>query len=202
MVSNELGGGGEEVPELGGVVGGGVAVHPTTTNKNQALRMQALYPTARGSVIRLARFELVTLIRAPRERCFDLSRDIDLHVRSMVDSNERAIAGKTSGLIGLGEEVTWEARHFGVLHTHRSRITEYDRPRHFRDIQIEGRFARFEHDHFFTELPDGTEMRDVLEFDSPLGALGKLVDWLILGRYLQRLIRERNELIRAAAEAE
>lgn len=148
----------------------------------------------------MPRFELCTLIRAPRERCFDLSRDIDLHVRSMAESGERAIAGCTSGLIGLDEEVTWEARHFGVLHRHRSRITEYDRPRHFRDIQVEGRFARFEHDHFFDEVEAGTEMRDVLAFESPLGPLGKVVDWLVLGRYLERLINERNEVIRAAAE--
>lgn len=120
----------------------------------------------------------------------------------MSESGERAIAGRTSGLIELGEEVTWEARHFGVLHRHRSRITEYDRPRHFRDVQVAGRFARFEHDHFFDEVTGGTQMRDVLEFESPFGPLGKLVDWLVLGRYLRRLIRERNEVIRAVAAAE
>lgn len=148
----------------------------------------------------MATLELVTLIRATPERCFDLSRDIDLHLRSMQASGERAIAGKTSGLIGLGEEVTWQARHFGVLHAHRSRITAYDLPRHFRDVMMEGRFARFEHDHFFEPAGGATRMRDVLVFESPLGILGRIVDVLFLKSYLSRLIVQRNEVIRREAE--
>ena len=53
---------------------------------------------------------LETLIHAPIDRCFDLSRDIDLHIRSTEGTEEIAVAGVTTGLIGLGEEVTWE-RH-------------------------------------------------------------------------------------------
>jgi hypothetical protein len=53
---------------------------------------------------------LETVIRAPIERCFDLSRTIDLHMRSTEETQEIAVAGVTTGLIGLGEEVTWE-RH-------------------------------------------------------------------------------------------
>ena len=45
-------------------------------------------------------------INAPIERCFDLSRSIDLHTLSTSHTNEKAIAGVTSGLIGLNEEVT------------------------------------------------------------------------------------------------
>ena len=58
--------------------------------------------------------KLVTDIRAPIERVFDLSLSIDMHKASMAGSGETAVAGVTSGLIGLGESVTWRARHFGV----------------------------------------------------------------------------------------
>ena len=85
------------------------------------------------------------------DRCFDLSRDLDLHKASMSASGEEAVAGRTSGLIGLDEEVTWRAKHFGVMHEHSARITAYDRPRHFRDVMAKGRFKRFEHDHLFEE---------------------------------------------------
>ena len=57
---------------------------------------------------------LETRIRAPRERVFDLARSIDAHQSSTSGTSERAVAGVTSGLIGLGEEVTWRARHLGV----------------------------------------------------------------------------------------
>lgn len=55
-----------------------------------------------------------TAIAAPPERCFDLARDIDAHVRSTAGTHERAVGGVTTGLMGLGDEVTWEAKHLGV----------------------------------------------------------------------------------------
>ena len=58
---------------------------------------------------------LHTEIAAPPERCFDLSRDLDIHVRSMEHSSERVVGGRATGMLGLGEEVTWEARHFGTV---------------------------------------------------------------------------------------
>jgi ligand-binding SRPBCC domain-containing protein len=104
------------------------------------------------------------------------------------------------GLIGLGEEVTWRARHFGVVHHHTSRITAFDRPSHFRDSMVRGRFKTFEHDHLFQAVGGATLMRDVLLFESPLGILGRLVDRLVLAKYLTRLLEERNRFIRVEAE--
>lgn len=141
------------------------------------------------------------LIKARAELCFDYSRDLDLHLRSMSHTGERAVAGRTSGLIGLHEEVTWRARHCGVVHEHSSRITAFDRPRHFRDSMVRGRFRSFEHDHSFEAVGEHeTLMRDHLVFRSPLGVLGWLADRAVLASYLRRLLERRNEVIRAAAE--
>jgi len=54
----------------------------------------------------MIRIDLVTRIAAPVERCFDLARSIDLHMASTDRTGEQAIAGITSGLIGLEQEVT------------------------------------------------------------------------------------------------
>jgi len=119
----------------------------------------------------------------------------------MSRSGEKAIAGRMTGMLGPEEEVTWRARHFGVVHLHRSRITAFKRPDYFRDSMVTGRFKRFEHDHFFApSTTGGTRMRDVVEFESPFGVLGKLVDRLLMARYLATLITERNRVIRAEAE--
>ena len=147
--------------------------------------------------------ELTRQVQASPERCFDLARSIELHTHSTAATGERAIAGVTSGLIGLGEQVTWQARHFGVWQTLTSRITAYDRPRHFRDEQVRGAFASFTHDHFFT--PDGaggTVMRDVFTFRAPLGVLGRIVEWLVLTRYMRRLLETRAAIIAAVAGGE
>src|SRR5215510_835622 len=76
---------------------------------------------------------VVTRIEAPPERVFDLARSIDLHAQGQARHRERAIAGVTSGLIGMGQSVTWEARHFGITQQLTSRIVAFDRPRSFRD---------------------------------------------------------------------
>ena len=62
----------------------------------------------------MPRIILRTEVNAPAERCFNLSRSIDFHQHSTAHTQERAIAGKTTGLIELGETVTWRAKHVGV----------------------------------------------------------------------------------------
>jgi hypothetical protein len=46
---------------------------------------------------------LETLVNAPPEVCFDLARNIDVHAMSTSSTKERAVAGRTSGLITKGE---------------------------------------------------------------------------------------------------
>ncbi|MEA2162278.1 MAG: hypothetical protein QOK37_405 [Thermoanaerobaculia bacterium] len=139
-----------------------------------------------------------TFLPASRERCFDASRDLDLHVTSMTGTGERAVAGRTSGLIEMGEQVTWEARHFGVRQRFTSKITAFDRPNYFQDSMQKGAFHSFVHDHYFKAVADGTKMTDVLTFASPLGILGSIVDRLVLASYLRRMLIARNEVIKAA----
>lgn len=146
--------------------------------------------------------ELLTHVAAPVERCFDLSRSIDLHQHSLGTSGERAVEGVLTGLINLGESVTWEARHFGLQQRLTSRITAYERPRHFRDSMVAGAFARFDHDHWFE--PDetgGTVMRDVFDYAAPLGMLGWIAETVFLTRYMRRLLAERNAVVKRVAES-
>jgi len=150
----------------------------------------------------MPRIQLVTRIEAPADRVFDLARSIDLHAQGQVRHGERAIEGVTSGLLGPGQMVTWEARHFWITQRLTSRIVAFDRPRSFRDAMVSGAFARFDHDHFFEVDGNGTRMIDVFDFRSPLGTLGRVVDCLLLARYMKRLLRERASSIKRAAETD
>lgn len=145
--------------------------------------------------------ELWTEILAPRERCFDLARDIDLHLESMKGTGERAVAGTTSGLLGAGEEVTWEAKHLGVRQRFTSRITAFEAPAYFQDSMVQGAFKSFVHDHYFESRGAGTIMRDKVTFRSPLGPLGRIMDAAYLSRYLRALLLERQRVVKAAAES-
>ena len=146
------------------------------------------------------RFELETLIAAPPEAVFDASLDVDAHVASMADSGEEAVGGVTSGTMGLGETVTWRAKHFGVTWRMTSKITEIDPPRRFVDEQLRGPFQKFHHEHIFEPADGGTRMVDIIEFDAPLGILGDIAEKVILGSYLQKLIAERNDFLRDKLE--
>ena len=147
------------------------------------------------------RIKLKTTITAPIERCFDLSRSIDLHVASTSGTRELAIAGRTTGLIGLNETVTWKGRHFCLILTHQSRITAYDRPRHFQDSMVRGAFRSFVHDHFFESVGDATLMTDVVEFSAPLGPLGLLAENVFLEKYMRVFLEERNVFVKQIAES-
>jgi ligand-binding SRPBCC domain-containing protein len=143
---------------------------------------------------------LRTPVTASPSRCFDLARDVELHQRSTADSRERAVAGVTSGMLGPGDEVTWEATHFGVRQRLTSRITEFDPPRRFVDEMVRGAFRRLRHEHQFLATEAGTEIVDTFDYTSPLGPLGWAADRLFLRRYMTRLLRQRNACLKQVAE--
>ena len=150
------------------------------------------------------RLEVLTTIQAPIEHCFDLARSVEVHLAGNVHWGEMAVAmaGVTSGLVGMGERVTWRAKHFGVWQTLTSEITAMDRPAYFQDRMIRGVFRFMQHDHFFRALSPGeTEMKDVFCFEAPLWALGKLAEIAFLGRYMRALLDERNTVIQRIAES-
>jgi len=149
----------------------------------------------------MTRIVLLTSIASPIERCFDLARSVDLHMASTNWSGERAIAGVTSGLIGAGQEVTWQGTHFGFTLTHTSRITAYERPNYFQDCMVRGRFRRFCQDHYFELHDSRTLMRDEMEFEAPLWPVGRVVEWVVLARHMQSLVERRNRCIRETAES-
>jgi ligand-binding SRPBCC domain-containing protein len=138
----------------------------------------------------------ITKIYAPADRVFDLSRSVDLHVHSAGKTGETAIAGVTSGLLDLDQEVTWRGRHFGVWQNLTSKVTAFSRPDYFRDSMVKGAFLRLDHDHFFETQGSMTVMRDVFDFTSPLGfwvALQRFSSW---SRICDASLLKRNAVIK------
>jgi hypothetical protein len=152
----------------------------------------------------MMRLEETTIIEAPIERCFDLSRSVEVHLLSNVHSGEQALAvgGVTSGLVGLSEEVTWRAKHFGIWQNLTSKITAMESPRYFQVTMIRGIFRFMQADHLFESLESGgTEMKDVFSIAAPLPLLGPIAEALFLRRYMLALLRERNTVIKRVAES-
>ena len=150
----------------------------------------------------MPRIHLETEIKADKEIVFYLSRSIDLHKISTEHTNETAVDGKTSGLIGANEWVTWKAKHFGIYQKLTSKITEFNRPDFFADEMMNGAFKSFRHEHLFTELNGETLMTDIFVYESPFGILGTIADKLFLKKYMTDLLEKRNWTIKEFAESE
>jgi len=152
----------------------------------------------------MVKLEELTVIQAPIERCFDLARSVEVHLAGNVHWGEAAVAlaGVTSGLIGMAQRVTWRAKHFGVWQNLTSEITAMEPPAYFQDTMIQGAFRFMKHDHFFRSLSSSqTEMKDVFCFAAPLPVLGRLAEIIVLRRYMRNLLHERNVAIKQIAES-
>src|SRR6202012_5794050 len=140
-------------------------------------------------------FEEITWIDAPIDRVFDLSRSVDVHLLANVHENEQALAvgGLTTGLVGLGEQVTWRAKHFGLWHDLTSKATVVESPTYFQVTMVKGIFRSMQADHQLRVLPSGiTELRDIFKIAAPLPIIGPIAEALFLRRYMISLNRERN----------
>lgn len=143
---------------------------------------------------------LETLIKAPLEKVFDLSRSVDHHLISSSQTGEKAIAGKTSGFMELNEWVTWKGKHFGIWLKHTSIITEFKSPVYFVDKMQKGHFKFMEHHHIFKQHNQGTLMIDRFNYEVPYGVTGKIINKLILKNHMCQFLKTRNNSIKNTAE--
>jgi ligand-binding SRPBCC domain-containing protein len=150
----------------------------------------------------MPKIHLTSFIAAPIERVFDLSRSINLHQISTASTNEKAIDGVMGGLINKNETVTWQAKHLFKTRQFTAKITEMQSPEFFIDEMIQGDFKSFHHEHHFKAAANGTIMIDLLNFETPYGIFGKIVNSIFLKSYLEKFLIKRNAVIKDYAETQ
>ncbi len=165
-------------------------------------------------------------VHAPLDRLWALSTRVEL-VKTTLGMN--LAGGVTSGSIGAGSRVIWKGWKFGLPTEHHTLITGFAAPHPavaeptlspelhaetlgqpvawFQDSQERGRFAFFQHDHWFRERTgsDGsrlTVLEDEVHFSLPFGSLGRLVSRLVLEPYIRRLVQRRFTSLKRLAEGE
>ena len=141
-----------------------------------------------------------TIIHAEKKIVFDTSRNLDIHKASMNKTNEKIVDGRETGLIELGETVTWKGRHFGFYLKHKSKITQMKLNDSFTDEMVKGYFKTFIHHHWFIRKKDSTLMVDEILYETPFGVIGKIFNFLVLKKHLQKIITERNNFIKLITE--
>jgi len=144
---------------------------------------------------------LETRIRAPIDVVFDLARDPVAHAEQAAFTGERVVGpGKTSGLLEAGDLLTFEGRHLGIRQRLTVKITAMDAPRSFVDEGVRGVFRRLRHVHEFRVDGDLTVMRDVIDWTSPFGILGRIADALFVTRHMRWFVTEKQQALKRMAE--
>jgi ligand-binding SRPBCC domain-containing protein len=149
----------------------------------------------------MVRLSVDTLIKAPINLCFDLARDMNAHAETMAKSGERIVSAPPSGVLEMGDEVTFEASHFGIRQRLTGKIVQFERPSLFTDQMLKGAFKSLRHEHHFRIEGESTRMTDIVVLEAPLGPLGLIAERLFLRGYMQKLLAERGDALRRMAEA-
>lgn len=139
-------------------------------------------------------------INTPIHVCFDLARNVEVHIETTARTKERVIDGVTVGMMENGDTVTWEAVHLGIKQKLTAKIIEMEKPYKFTDVMIKGAFHSFKHTHEFFENGTGTIMKDTFSYKSPCGILGVITDRLFLEKYMRNFIVKRSIQLKRIAE--
>jgi ligand-binding SRPBCC domain-containing protein len=91
----------------------------------------------------------------------------------------------------------YRIRVLGVPVPWRSRIAEYAPPHAFRDVQVRGPYALWDHCHRFVPVRGGTLVEDEVRYRPPLGPLARLLDALSVARQLRAIFDYRRARIEA-----
>ena len=102
----------------------------------------------------------------------------------------------------VGSEALVETRLLGLLPVRwLARHTAYDPPRMFEDVQVKGPFKSWRHRHTVEPHENGATLRDEVEYEPPLGPLGRLVAPLLVDPRLRKLFEYRHRVTREWCEA-
>ena len=133
---------------------------------------------------------------APAEVLFDLARHIGVHKESMSKYKEDAVAGTRFGLLEKGETVTWRGKHLYRDRILRMKMTEMVRPDMYVVEQVQGGFKSLRHEYHFKTCENGSLLINLFHYEVKYGWFGKIMDHLVLRRYLKNILEERNQTIR------
>jgi ligand-binding SRPBCC domain-containing protein len=149
-------------------------------------------------VTRGHRLERVQLIPSPPSAVFAFFSDATNLERITPGFLHFRIVSPRPIRMAAGTLIDYELRLYGLPLRWRTRISSFEPESSFSDLQLRGPYRRWLHRHEFRGAPGGTEMRDVVEYELPLGALGRLAHAVLVRRALERIFDHRREAIAAA----
>lgn len=141
-----------------------------------------------------------SMIRATPERVFAFHELPDALER-LTPEWETSRVVEAARSLRAGERAIVETRILGVVPVRWvAKHTAYDPPRMFEDVQESGPFKHWRHRHIVRPHAEGAVLRDEIEFEPPLGLLGRLLSPLFITPRLGRLFAYRHAATREWCE--
>ncbi|HEY0080352.1 MAG TPA: SRPBCC family protein [Pyrinomonadaceae bacterium] len=146
-------------------------------------------------------FNKESIIRARPERVFAFHELPDALNRLTPSWEPSRIVERASSL-RVGGRAIVETRILGVFPVRFvAEHTAYDPPRMFEDVQVRGPFRRWRHRHIVEPHPEGAVLRDEIEYEPPLGFLGRWAARFLVVPRLRQLFEHRHEVTRRWCES-
>src|SRR6185295_10670103 len=146
------------------------------------------------------KFQKESLIRASAEQVFAFHEQPDV-LSLLMPPWESARVIQAARISDVGAQAIIETRIFGPI-TARwiAEHTVYEPPRLFEDVQVKGPFRSWRHRHIIEPHADGAMLRDEIDYEPPLGFLGRAVASLVVESRLKKLFDYRHEVTRRWCE--
>lgn len=77
----------------------------------------------------------------------------------------------------------------------RTEISQYQEPDFFQDIQLKGPYKKWHHTHLFSNLGEGTLIEDKIDFQVPLGHIGRLLALQYVTNDVKKIFSYRMKVI-------
>ena len=146
------------------------------------------------------RFVKESFIRAGPERVFAFHEQADV-LSLLIPPWESARVIQPAKISEVGTQAIIETSILGPIKTRWvAEHTVYDPPHAFEDVQIKGPFRSWRHRHLVESHENGAMLRDEINYEPPLGFLGRAVAPLLVERRLQKLFDYRHEATRRWCE--
>ena len=143
----------------------------------------------------MTRFERTTFIAAPVARVFEFFAAPDNLGRITPPEMRFRITDGPGRPLREGDRIRYAMRVFGLPVRWTTLITIWRDGEVFADLQERGPYRYWLHTHTFREVPGGVEMHDLVEYDLPLGLLGRLVAGRLVARQLEKIFDHRARVI-------
>ncbi|HEV7473565.1 MAG TPA: SRPBCC family protein, partial [Pyrinomonadaceae bacterium] len=119
------------------------------------------------------RFVKESVVHAVPERVFKFHEQANV-LSLLIPPWESARVIQPARISAVGSEAIIETNLFGPIKIRWiARHTLYDPPRRFEDVQVKGPFRSWRHRHFVEPHAEGAVLRDVIDYEPPLGFLGR-----------------------------